>query len=33
MKEKNSYATNKGSVLTYDVDGMSNFGLRLGIAF
>ena len=28
-----SYATNKGSVLTYDVDGMSNFGLRLGIAF
>ena len=28
-----SYATNKGSVMTYDVDGMSNFGLRLGIAF
>lgn len=28
-----SYATNKGNVLTYDVDGMSNFGLRLGIAF
>ena len=28
-----SYATNKGSVLTYNVDGMSNFGLRLGIAF
>ena len=28
-----SYATNKGSALTYDVDGMSNFGLRLGIAF
>ena len=28
-----SYATNTGSVLTYDVDGMSNFGLRLGIAF
>ena len=28
-----SYATNKGSVLTYDVNGMSNFGLRLGIAF
>ena len=28
-----SYATNQGSVLTYDVNGMSNFGLRLGIAF
>jgi len=28
-----SYATNKGSVMTYGVDGMSNFGLRLGIAF
>lgn len=28
-----SYATNKGSVMTYHVDGMSNFGLRLGIAF
>lgn len=28
-----SYATNKGSVLTYGQDGMSNFGLRLGIAF
>lgn len=28
-----SYATNKGSVLTYSEDGMSNFGLRLGIAF
>ena len=28
-----SYATNKGSVLTYGEDGMSNFGLRLGIAF
>lgn len=28
-----SYATNKGSVMTYDVDGMSNFGLRLGVAF
>ncbi len=28
-----SYATNKGNVLTYDVDGLSNFGLRLGIAF
>jgi len=28
-----SCATNKGSVMTYGVDGMSNFGLRLGIAF
>jgi len=28
-----SYATNKGSVMTYGEDGMSNFGLRLGIAF
>lgn len=28
-----SYATNKGSVLTYGEDGMSNFGLRLGVAF
>lgn len=28
-----SYATNKGSVLTYTVDGMSNFGFRVGIAF
>lgn len=28
-----SYATNKGSVMTYGADGMSNFGLRLGIAF
>ena len=28
-----SYATNNGSVMTYGVDGMSNFGLRLGIAF
>jgi hypothetical protein len=28
-----SYATNKGSVLTYGADNMSNFGLRLGIAF
>ena len=28
-----SYATNKGNLMTYDVDGMSNFGLRLGVAF
>ncbi len=28
-----SYATNKGNIMTYSVDGMSNFGLRLGIAF
>lgn len=28
-----SYATNKGEVMTYDVNGMSNFGLRVGIAF
>lgn len=28
-----SYATNKGSVMNHGEDGMSNFGLRLGIAF
>lgn len=28
-----SYATNKGSLMTYHVDGMSNYGLRVGIAF
>ena len=28
-----SYATNKGSVMTYGEDGMSNFGLRVGVAF
>ena len=28
-----SYATNKGNLMTYNVDGMGNFGLRLGIAF
>lgn len=28
-----SYATNKGDLFTYHVDGMSNFGLRVGIAF
>lgn len=28
-----NYATNKGSTLNYHVDNMSNFGLRLGIAF
>ena len=28
-----SYATNKGKVMTYDVSDMSNFGLRVGIAF
>ena len=28
-----SYATNKGSVMNHGTDGMSNFGLRVGIAF
>lgn len=28
-----SYATNNGHLMTYSVDGMSNFGLRLGVAF
>ena len=28
-----SYATNKGTVLNYHEDSMSNFGLRVGIAF
>ena len=28
-----SYATNKGDLFTYSVDGLSNFGLRLGVAF
>ncbi|MBE6283705.1 MAG: porin family protein [Mediterranea massiliensis] len=28
-----SYGTNKGDVLTYSVSGLSNFGLRVGIAF
>lgn len=28
-----SYGTNKGRLFAYDVDGMSNFGLRLGVSF
>ncbi|MBQ8224796.1 MAG: porin family protein [Bacteroides sp.] len=28
-----SYGTNKGDLMTYSVDGLSNFGLRLGVAF
>lgn len=28
-----SYATNKSSVLSYSVDGLNNWGIRLGIAF
>lgn len=28
-----SFATNSGHLMTYNVDGMSNFGLRAGIAF
>lgn len=28
-----SYGTNKGDVLTYGVSGLSNFGLRIGVAF
>lgn len=28
-----SYATNKANVLTYNVDGLSNIGFRVGLAF
>lgn len=28
-----SYATNKGGVLNYEVDGLTNVGLRVGISF
>ena len=28
-----SYATNKANVLTYNIDNMSNFGFRVGMAF
>lgn len=28
-----SYATNKGDLLTYSLDGLSNFGFRFGISF
>lgn len=28
-----SYATNQGSVLNYSIDGLNNFGFRVGIAF
>ncbi|MBQ8502449.1 MAG: porin family protein [Bacteroides sp.] len=28
-----SYGTNKGDLMTYNVDGLSNIGLRIGIAF
>lgn len=28
-----SYATNKANVLTYNVDGLNNFGFRVGLAF
>lgn len=28
-----SYATNKSKVLTYKVDGLNNFGFRLGVTF
>lgn len=28
-----SYATNKGSVLHYSVDGLNNFGIRVGLSF
>lgn len=28
-----SYATNKGHLLTYDADRVSNFGFRVGVAF
>lgn len=28
-----SYGSNSGELLTYSIDGLSNFGLRLGVAF
>ena len=28
-----SYGTNKADVLHYSVDGLSNFGFRLGLSF
>ena len=28
-----NYATNKGNLMTYQVDGLSNYGFRIGIAF
>ncbi|WP_099464020.1 MULTISPECIES: outer membrane beta-barrel protein [Parabacteroides] len=28
-----NYATNKGEVLNYSVDGLNNWGIRLGVAF
>ena len=28
-----NYATNKGKVLSYSIDGLNNWGVRLGIAF
>lgn len=28
-----NYMTNKGNVLTYSIDGLNNWGLRLGLAF
>ena len=28
-----SYGTNKADVLHYSVDGLSNFGFRLGVSF
>lgn len=28
-----NYATNKGDVLTYSIDGLNNWGIRLGLAF
>lgn len=28
-----NYATNKGNVLTYSVDNLNNFGIRVGISF
>jgi hypothetical protein len=28
-----NYATNKGKVLSYSIDGLQNWGVRLGLAF
>lgn len=28
-----NYATNKGDVLSYSIDGLNNWGIRLGVAF
>ena len=33
VRQAINYATNKGNLMTYQVDGLSNYGFRIGIAF